>query len=64
MSQIDFLSTVEPESQPTGNPSGNYIWWSALLHGGGLITPSRLTEFFPEHAVLLASWDFAFSVLM
>lgn len=28
--------------------STEYSWWAELRHGGCLITPSRLTEHFPE----------------
>ncbi|MFH1515546.1 MAG: hypothetical protein ABIG42_08820, partial [bacterium] len=28
----------------------NHEWWNSVNHGGMLISPSRLTQYFPEHA--------------
>jgi len=33
-----------------------HAWWASLKHGGLLIAPSRLAEYFPEEPPPLASW--------
>ena len=36
------------------NSSDRYPWWAALKHGGMLIAPAKLADFFPEKAELLS----------
>jgi Fe-S cluster biosynthesis and repair protein YggX len=33
-----------------------YAWWASLKHGGMLISPSRLSEFFIEETVPLPQY--------
>jgi hypothetical protein len=57
MSQNAPISTPNPGNGASSfAASANYFWWSALRHGGCLIAPSRLEEFFPSHAEPLSAW--------
>ena len=52
MSQVEFFQIAESTASytPTASSSSSnegYPWWSSLRHGGCLIAPSRLAEFFP-----------------
>lgn len=60
----DLFSSPVAESPATystssnSTPSGDHPWWSSLRHGGCLIAPSRLAEWYPNRpAEPLLGWQ-------
>lgn len=49
VADVSLKYTAESPAPPRTATSGDsHPWWSSLRHGGCLIAPSRLTEFFPS----------------
>lgn len=62
MDQMSFIESssstaTQSSSEPLGTQAaGETLWWAALRHGGCLIAPARLAEFFPASPEPLPSW--------